>query len=232
MRRLIVILAVSLVALAAAAPASATESYQFRSSGNSAAASFSDFPWDSETIPPGTYFYTDVWASQSINRDNGTVYDDSGLCMFHETFTIDDNGEWTGGTGFGECVSGVDLTLSRKLTSASLTASFPVGTCLAWDDQTGECLDFLDLGIVEIDLDVVGVGPISRYHGTGSWGAAGNYQTTYHGTGSSRDATPSGTIELVGPDGSVIDLTGGLAGHGYLSQSRDGYVEIVVKPVG
>jgi len=232
MRRLIVILAASLVALAAAAPASAAESYHFRSSGTSAAASFSNVPWDSETIPAGTYFYTDVWASKSITNDNGTVYDDNALCVFHETFTIDGNGEWTSDASFGECVSGADLAISKRLTTAGMAASIPVASCVDWDKDTGDCLEPIELGTVEIDLDLVGVGPIQRFHGTGSGGTTGSYQSTYHGTGSFRDATAGGTLELVGPDGSVTDLTGGLAGRGYMAQSRDGWVEVVVKPIG
>ncbi len=234
MRRVLVVLTLCMAALVAAAPVAADTGpldpgvSHFRSSGNSASASFSNVPWDAETIPPGSYFYTDVWASNYIINANGEVFEDNGVCVFHEEFTIDGNGDWTSQVGFGDCTSGADLSVSRRLTGASAVANVPVGYCAAYDPNNEECLDFVDLGTVMIDLTWSGFGPIERYHGTGSGGSAGNYQYTYHGTGSGRAATASGTIDLVALDGSVQDLTGGLTGNGSLSRSRDGYTEVIV----
>lgn len=238
MRRFFVVLGLSAFVLANASSALAdttpppdeTGSFHFRSSGSSAAASFSSFPQDGDVLPPGTYFYTDVWASESISTQNGDVYQDSGVCVFHGEFTIGDNGDYADGQSLDGCVSGADLTLSRRMSGAGIVAAVPVGRCQADDPETGECLTFVDLGTVMVNLDLSGTGQIVRYHGASSGGSAGNYQYTYHSSGSERPATVSGSVDLVAPDGSIDDLTDGLGGYGYLSQSRDGSTDVFISP--
>lgn len=227
-RRSLVALVASLAITLTASPALAgSDSFHFRGSGSSASAFFTNVPMNLEQIPPGSYFYTDVWASHSIVTGDGS-YEDSGACVFHETFTIDAEGTWTSDAWFGTCVSGADLSFAKRLAGASLVATMPLIECTAWDDATGECLVLVESGTILVDLTWLGVGPTYRYHGTGSGGTAGNHQYTYHGTGSSRNASLSGSATLVRPDGSEQDLTGGLDGLGSISQSRDGYVEVII----
>jgi hypothetical protein len=222
-------LVASLAITLTASPALAgSDSFHFRGSGSSAYGFFTNVPMDQEQIPPGSYFYTDVWASRSIVTGGGDTYADSAACVFHVAFTIDADGNWTEDAYFGTCVSGANLSISKRLTGASLVAALPVEECLAWDEETGECTELVNLGTILVDLAWVGDGPTYRYHGTGSGGTAGNYQYTYHGTGSSRNASPSGSLSFIGPDGSDQDLTGGLDGLGSISQSRDGYVEVII----
>jgi hypothetical protein len=222
---LVASLAISLIASPALA---GSDSFHFRGSGSSAYGFFTNVPMDQEQIPPGSYFYTDIWASHSIVTGEGNTYEDSAACLFHQTFTIDAGGNWTSDAWFGTCVSGADLSISKRLIGASLVATLPLEECLAWDEATGECTEIVNLGTAVVDLTWTGVGPTYRYHGTGSGGAAGNYQYTYHGNGASRNASPSGSATLVSPDGSEEDLTGGLDGLGSISQSRDGYVQVII----
>ena len=228
-RRSLVALVASLAIALTASPALAgSDSFHFRGSGSSAYGFFTNVPMDQEQIPPGSYFYTDIWASHSIVTGDGDTYEDSGACVFHYAFTIDAAGNWTGDQSFGTCVSGAELSFAKRLAGASLVANLPLEECLAWDEATGECTEVVNLGTALVDLTWTGVGPTYRYHGTGSGGAAGNYQYAYHGTDSSRNASPSGSLSFIGPDGSEQDLTGGLDGLGSISQSRDGYVEVII----
>ena len=148
--------------------------------------------------------------------------------MFHWTFTITDSGDWVDGPSIDGCVSEADLTVSRRLAGAGIVAAVPVGRCLDYDKDTGDCLDFVDLGTVMVDLDLSGVGRTVRYHGASSGGSGGSYQFIYHSSGSERRATVSGSVDLVAPDGSIEDLTGGGVGGGYLSQSRDGSTDVFI----
>ena len=226
MRRILLVASLALALMAAAAPAAAAESFQFRGQGNWASASFSDVPFSEETIPPGTYFYTDVWASSSIVTGEGQTYEDSGVCVFHSEITIDADGNWSEDNFFGACGAG-QLTIARRLGSGSIVATIPMQECLNWDKDTGECLEAVDLGTIDVDLTLTGTGPTYRYHGTSSGGSAGLYQYSQHGTGSSRAAVPAGTLTFTATDGSETDLTGGVAGWASLQQSRDGYIEVV-----
>ena len=236
MRRLLIVLSVSAFLLATASSALADTSpppdesgtYHFRSSGGSAAASFSNVPSDGDVLPPGAYFSTDIWASESITTQGGDVFEDSGVCVFHWTFTITNIGDYVDGPSLDGCVSAAELTISRRLAGAGIVGAVPVGRCLDYDEDTGDCLDFVDLGTVMVDLDLSGVGQTVRYHGASSGGSAGNYQFTYHSAGSERRATVSGSVDLVAPDGSIEDLTGGVAGGGYLSQSREGSTDVFI----
>ena len=228
MRRILLVASLALALMAAAAPAAAAESFHFRGQGNWANASFSNVPFSEETIPPGTYFYTDVWASSSIVTGEGQTYEDSGVCVFHSEITIDADGNWSENNFFGACGAG-DLTIARRLGGGSIVATIPVEECLAWDEATKECLEVVSAGTIDVDLTLTGTGPTYRYHGVSSGGSAGIYQYSQHGSGTSRAANPSGTLTFTAADGSVTDLTGGVVGSASLQQSRDGYIEVVVR---
>ncbi len=228
MRRFLVTASLVLALIVTAAPVTAAETFQFRGEGNWATASFNSVPFGEEQIPPGTYFFTDVWASSSIFTGEGQTYEDSGVCVFHIEVTVDADGNWLEENFLGACASGADLSFGRRLSNGSIAASLPIEDCLAPNKETGECDEVVSLGTITVDLTMTGVGPTYRNHGTSSGGTAGQYQYVSHGGGTSREAIPSGTLTFTAPDGSMTDLTGGAAGFGYMQQSRDGYVEVIV----
>jgi hypothetical protein len=115
--------------LLAASPALAADTYHYRNSGTGLSASFSNFPWDQEQIPPGTYFETYVDASSSIRGTDGATSD---ICVSSWTFTIDADGNWTDEDGFGYCGQASLLTLDKKLASGHVVATFPIEECLDW----------------------------------------------------------------------------------------------------
>lgn len=231
MRRLLIVCVGVLATLVAAAPAlAATDTYRFTMSGSWASATFSNIPWEAEELPPGDYFYTDIWASEALYTGDGT-FEENGVCVSHESFTVDDQGEWTSEDWFDACVDGADLTVSSRLTSASLSASLPIVECV-YDEQTDECIDIIDRGTVELALDLIGVGPVAHGHGTDSGGTAGFEQYVSHGTYVTRDAVATGSVELVSPAGEVTDLTGGQDGDGWLQSSRNGSTEVLITRPG
>jgi len=227
MRRIIMVASLALAVVAsAAAPVAAAETYQFRAQGSWANAVFTNVVVDDNgTVMPGDYFYTELWASTTIYAGDAT-FQDSGVCVFGQTFSVDADGNWIDGTFVGSC-GPANLSVARKLASGHVTASLPIEECTLWDEQTKECLESTVVGSIAVDVTWAGSGPLYRYHGTSTGGTAGFYQYVQHGTGTSRQATPSGEITYTA-DGSATDLTGGLAGFGLLQESRDGYVDVSV----
>ena len=226
MRRILAAASLLLVLVVTAAPVAAAETYTFRGEGNWANAVFTNVPFDEEQIPPGSYTYTEIYASSSITTGEGETYEDSGVCLYHVQFTIDTDGNWTEESFVGACGSG-DLTIAKRLSGGSIVATFPLEECVLWDEETKECLEIVSLGSIDVDVALTGTGPTYRYHGVSTGGTAGFGQYTQHGSGSSRAANVAGTVTL-SLDGSVTDLTGGVEGFGSLQQSRDGYVEVYV----
>ena len=227
MRRILAVASLVLALLVPAASVAAAEQFHFTGQGNWAYATFTNAAFDENgSLPPGDYFYTDLWASRSIVTGDAT-YEDSGVCVFSQTFSIAADGNWVDGTWVGAC-GPADLSIARRLTGATLSASLPVEECIAWDEQTKDCLEIVPLGTLAVDLAFAGTGPTYRYHGSSTGGIAGYYQYIQHGTGLSREANVAGSITLTAPDESVMDLTGGVDGHGAIQQSKDGYVEVVI----
>jgi hypothetical protein len=226
MRRFLVAVSLTLALVATAAPAAAAEAFQLRGEGNWASVWYSNLPNGEEPIPPGTYVYTEVFASSTIFTGEGEIYEDSGVCLFHAEITIDADGNWSENNFLGTCGYG-ELTIARRLSAGSIVASFPLEECLVWDEETKECLEMVSVGSIDVDLALTGTGPTYRYHGVSTGGTAGIHQYSSHGTGTSRTANAAGTLTL-SVNGAVTDLTGGVPGFGSLQQSRDGYVQVNV----
>ena len=115
------------------------------------------------------------------------------------------------------------LTIAKKLASGNVTASLDIVECPAWDETKDECIDEVNLGTVEIDITATGSGPMTNYHGTGSWGTAGQYQSTYHGNGSNRDASATGTVTFEG-ESLIADPT---QTGGEMFKTKNGYVDVM-----
>ncbi len=222
MRRVLVLLALVAGLSVAATPVLAADTYHYRERGSGVSAWFSNFEWDEDgNLPPGTYWEVYVDAATYVARGDGAWQSDF-ACVSSWSVTVTPEGEWMGEGGVGWCGEGASINLAKKLGSATLTASFEVLDCLAWDEETGECLDEIDLGTFEVDLSFTGAGPLERYHGTSGGGVPGQYQYSYHGNGTQRSADVSGTVTLDGE--SLIDaatMTGG-----WLFQTKSGYMEV------
>lgn len=222
MRRLFVLLAVVAGLSVAATPVLAADNLHYRERGSGVSAYFSNFEWDEDgNLPPGTYAEVYVDAASYVARGDGAWQSDY-VCVSSWSVTVTPEGEWIDESGFGWCGEGASISLAKKLGSANMVASFEVLDCLAWDEESGECLDEIDLGTLEVDLSFTGAGPLERYHGTSGGGVPGEYKYTYHGNGVQRSADVFGTVTL--DDDSLIEdatMTGG-----WLFQTRNGYMEV------
>lgn len=196
--------------------------YHVLNRGSGGYASFDNLVWTDEGPVPGDYFYTSIDFSSQVSRDGGQTYDSKYACVWYEEFSIDEFGEWTGGSFLGGCAEATTISIGKGLSRGQVVAAIPVGDCLLWDEETGECLDFEELGVIDVAMTLTGTGPTYRYHGTSSGGTAGYYQYTFHGSGSNRAAIPSGSITFDGA--SLID--GATNSWAELFTTKSGYVDI------
>lgn len=226
MRRSASILVGVMLAAIAASPTAAADTYHVTGSESSADAYFSNIDWETfdwDNPAPGTYFSTEIYAGESLYSDAEAYA--PGACVYYDEFTIDGDGLFAGESSFGACADAATYSFDRRLSSASVEASIPVVDCAEWDEETGDCIGGLvELGTIEVDLTWTGTGQVHRSHGTDTWGNAGEFQFTSHGTSASRTATPGGTATLEGS--SLID--GATFADGRLWSSRDGWVDVSV----
>lgn len=222
LRRMVLVLAVVASLLTAALPAAAATTSHYQERGSGLNAGFSNAEWDEDgNIAPGDYFETYVDAATSMTRADGSwAY--RYVCVSHYEFTIDADGNWVDDSWFGACGEATELTLDKGLNTGHLSATFKAEDCRAWDEETGECLDPISLGVVAVDLTLTGIGRIERWHGTSTGGIAGAYQYTSHGTGTNRSADVSGTVTL---DGASL-TAGSTSAYGWMFTSKNGYVDV------
>lgn len=229
-RRWALPLAAALSLLLAATPATAmaattamaagTSHYQERGTGMDAG--WTNLTWDEEgNIPAGDYFETYVSAASYVAKGDGS-WTDQYVCIDHYTFSVDAEGNWIDGDYLSACGTADTLMVNGRLAGGQVTASFEAQDCTAWDENTGECTEWTDLGTLAVDLTLSGIGRIEQYHSTNSGGTAGLYQYTSHGTGSDRMADVVGSVTLDGA--SLTD--GATMSYGWLFQSRSGYVDV------
>ena len=221
MRRLLLLLAVIAGLTIAATPLMAAPTFHTRETGTGFNAYFTNAVWDEEGLPDGSYFETQVGAAERVARGE-FGYEDAVVCVWHLEFTIV-GGNWTDESWFGACGPYDSLTITKKLASGNVTASFDALDCATWDDTTGECIEEINLGTVVIDITATGTGPLTNYHGTGSDGTAGQYQSTYHGNGSYRAASVTGTVTLEG----ASLIAGATQTDGAIFKTKSGYVDVM-----
>lgn len=215
-------LAVTAVLSLAMASTASADVYRVRATEDVVFAAFSNIPGDQwEGLPAGDYFVTDLIAATQLALGS-EEYEDNFVCLKHEEFSVDDAGESTWLGGVFACGPATTLSIDRRLETAQLTASLPVVDCAAWDEETGECLEPIELGTIEIDLSFEGTGRIQRQHSASSGGTTGEYTSVSHATGTARAATPSGIVTFDG--GSLID--GATSVDGSLLSASGGWVEV------
>lgn len=222
-RRLAIVLAAAASLLMVASPASAAQTYTARQSGLAIDAVFTNLPVDAETYPPGDYFVTWVWGASELGSDL-LEHEAQDVCAFREGFTITDEGEWIDWTFVGGCGEAQTLTIDRQLATGRLVASFPVTDCAAWDEETGECLEIIELGTLSIDLTLTGTGQVQRYRSVSAGGVAGLYSSVFHGTGALRTASVGGDITL---DGASL-IAGATYSDAQMVKTKTGYVEVSI----
>jgi hypothetical protein len=222
MRRFMAGLALVAALVLATTPVLAADTYHYRSTGKGLFAYYGNVSWDAETLPPGEYFETYVYAASYVSTGDDGGY--SYACVDHWAFTVDGLGGWTDWRSIGGCGPVSLLKLDGKLTTGRLVADIPIGECLAWDDEIGECLEWETIGSIAVDLTMTGTGKLYRTHGTSTGGAAGVYQYTSYGSGIQRAGLPAGTISL---DGTSL-TEGATYSGGWMFDQKSGGTEIII----
>jgi hypothetical protein len=223
MRRLLVLLAVVAGLSIAAAPVLAATTMHTRQAGTGLAAYFSNVELDADgNVLPGSYVEAGVDAATQLSVGDDP-WEDAYACAYYVEFTVDESGEGTEDSWISGCGPYDTLTVSRQLTNGHLVASLPVEDCLAWDEETWECLEWQDLGTFDVDLVLASSGRPINWHERYSGGTAGSYQYNYHGNGTQRNATAAGTFEFNG----VSVLDGATMDGGYMFRSKSGWIDIL-----
>jgi len=222
MRRLLLLAVIAGLTIAAT-PVMAATTYHTRETGTGFNVYFSDAVFDAEgNFEPGSYFETWVNAAERVAVGD-FAYEDAYVCVGHYEFSIDAEHNWTGQSEFSGCGPYDSLTITKKLTSGNVKASIPFQECLTLDPSSDECTEWGDPDTIEVDVTATGSGPLMNYHGTGSGGTAGQYQFTYRGNGSNRDASATGTVML---DGASL-TAGATQTSGFLFKTKSGSVDVM-----
>lgn len=208
----------------AAGPVSAAELFRVRVTEAAIFAGFTNIPdgeW--ESVPPGDYFSTQVFAGERL-ATGSEAYQEDFVCAWSEAFTVDSEGQFNWTFGVFVCGEADTFEVDRRLRTGRVVASLPVVDCAAWNEETGECLEPIELGTLVIDLSLSATGEIQRYRSTSTGGLAGQYTYVYHGTGAARDANPAGTVTL---DGQPL-IQGATSISGQLVNASGGSVDVIV----
>lgn len=182
-------------------PASAAGPAKFTFSGNglSADAVFSNAPTDSG--PVAGRVYTDVFvfaADQTVTAD-GTTYTDDFAFVDVFSYKFDQRGNFTPvSSSFGEA-GGDQVTFTadgKRLATASLTAEVAMQSCTE-RGCTGA-------GTTTVSVTWTGNGPTTTYKSSFRTNDPGQFHSTGRFSGSSRAASATGTVPVLGNAAAVF----------------------------
>jgi hypothetical protein len=164
----------------------------------------------------------ETFVSGSTRRvnSNGTFTDEKLAFYNEQVYATDDQGTFTplSSTFTVEGAMADSVVVDNVLRVGSMrAAALPAMTC-TWPAGEIVCVDTT----VAVDLSFVGFGQTTRTMDGSNAGVAGFWNETYHRTGSTRQATVTGTID--GQDA-------GASGNGQLDQFRQGYRRVEIKPI-
>ena len=162
----------------------------------------SDDPVDT---PPGTYYF--MFISAGVSEASGLNYAGSSkdeTYVSYQQSKVDKKGAWTvlaDWSGSVPNTAGLDMT--QSLSGATLkTSNIPVGYCAerASDVQGGECIKYVSVGTVDLDLTWTPTSKLISGVNTDSWGVPGVVQYISRYTGQYREVSVSGNVTLPGSD--------------------------------
>lgn len=188
----------ALVVAGSPASAAAPTKFTFSSTGVSADAVFTNAPADEPLVPGQVYTDVFVYAAEQASKSDGTRYSEDFAFIDAYSYKIDDGGEYIPvSSSFGFAGNDdVDFTGDRRLTSAALTARVQMQTC---DEQDG-CTDG---GVADIALTWTGSGATTKYKSSYRTSDPGQFTSSGRFTGTSRQASATGTVPVMGHAGSV-----------------------------
>ena len=197
---------VGLVAAAAAtvlmsagpAAAAAPSKFTFSASGVSADAVFTNAPSDYNLVPGQVYTDVFVYAADEAVKSDGTRYEADFAFVDAYSYKIDRRGNFINvSSSFG--FAGNDQVAfsgdARRLSTATLNARVEMQTC---DERS--CTS---AGVSEVNVSWSGTGATSTYKGTFRTNDPGQFVASGRFSGSSRQATATGTVPVLGSGSAV-----------------------------
>jgi hypothetical protein len=176
-------------ALAGGGPTSGT--YHVHYAGKSANAGWSTCP-DGPAGPDEVCTDTYISVAQEMYREDGTRFPSKTLSLYEVRYMVDDQGNWisvSDTSGYGDA----SLTINKKLTSASASATVPLTICTVDGDGNYTCVEG---GSVMVSGLWTGVGDLERSHGVYHNLSTG-FTLNSHWKATYRNATATGQVNGV-----------------------------------
>ena len=192
--------AAAAVVLMSAGPAAAAAptKFTFSTSGVSADAVFTNAPSDYNLVPGKVYTDVFVYAADQATKSDGTRYEEDFAFVDAYSYKIDRRGNYISvSSSFG--FAGNDQVSfsgdARRLSTATLTARVDMHTC---DERA--CTP---AGVTDVSVSWSGTGSTSTFKGTYRTSDPGQFTSTGRFSGTSRQATASGTVPVLGSSSAV-----------------------------
>lgn len=216
MRRRIFALVVLAMLVVSVAPVAADTgvpggpSYHLRTWGLGADATWSTFPADGVAVPG--FVYTDTWVTvtEQGGRDDGMVFHDTVLWFDQLSYKFDRRGSYIPLPGIraGASGSAVDMSVDKRLTSASVTATIQL-TNICWDRLGSGAATWYEeyacgYGVGSVSASWIGQGNLVK-QSENTTDVTKVYTRTTKGTFTYRDATVSGSWNGVGIVGHQVE---------------------------
>ena len=179
----------------AASPAAAAgpQKFVFSTSGLSADAVFSNAPSSGDLAVGRVYTDVFVFAADQATKSDGATYQDDVVFVDAYSYKIDRRGSYVSVSSTYGWAGGdqVDFTGdARRLSSAALTARLTMETCTSRGCSSA--------GAADVTVSWTGTGATSTYRGTYRSSDPGQFTSTSRFSGTSRQATASGTVPVLG----------------------------------
>lgn len=189
-------------ALAALPPAPASAAgpttYTFSGSGLSADAVFSDAPTDAAPVAGRVYTDVLVFAADETVTADGPTYTDDFAFVDVFSYKFDRRGTLVPVSSSFGSAGGDQVTFTadgKRLAAASLTAELALQSCTA--------RGCTDAGTTNLAVSWTGDGPTTTYRSSFRTSDPGQFQSTGRFSGSSRMASATGTVPVLGNAGAV-----------------------------
>lgn len=188
-------------ALLTASPAlaAAPSKFTFSTSGVQAEAVFSNAPTDGNLVAGRVYTDVFVYGADQATKADGTSFQEDFAFVDVFSYKIDRRGNFVNvSSSFG--FAGNDQVAfsgdARGLSSASLTAQVELQTCTERGCTAA--------GTEQVSVSWTGTGPTTTFKGSSRTNDPGQFTSSGRFTGSSRQATASGTVPVLGTGSAVF----------------------------
>ena len=178
--------------------------------------------------PPGLYY--DAYVQAFVAQDSRPGKSIDWVYFGYGVWEKLPNGDWVereGASGYApDGAAGLDMSVG-DLDSATVDASVPVGYCREYapEDQGGECIDYVDVGTVHLDLAWTPTSHLLSWTRTDHMVAPGNWLSTGRRTSHYREASLAGQVTFPG-----LGMQEVASQDGYITRYGIGSHDVTVMP--